>query len=634
MRALREGQPGSTVDGAWWLLPTSPQRLVRWTHDDGRGRQCGTNPAAWIPELAELDETVVELPAGNVDADTRASLTRAALQSDGVTVSGTGAQVIVSGPGTGSIGGSIDDAGGGFLWGCRREVPNSTGNPIDAPLLTHMTTPAGPHRLRAVAVPVFAGSSTETIAIELYTGGVGLTADFTGTARVWSSGPVQCPDGDGVVVVPLLPSEIVELDATSLWVLVRGQCVDTHPGLHSTGDTVGSDLTDRQIIVLSGVSSDPTVAAPTSLAAPGVGISGAYSVKQMVAIGLDAAPYVGDGERRGEQGMHSDLVFVRAQSTLGAGANVGVVTPVPDVLGIVATRHDVAVGSTHDSGRQFRLHAFDVDGLLDADVDGGPLLWEGETSGTATETWVSVDVADVPLTPGGYAMLTARGNGGISIRFEDGSLGQADRSPAAFDAADPMDFAWSQGAGDPDSPEVEINATSPTHSTDPSVPIEGPFDSTNSFRPGNYPGQRFAWRVPGDQVANVDAGGSSSSAAILAGEATTMDLYGQLRSFAAGDDVLDATATVADTGAVVVPAGTPHQRAVVVAGLLSVASSTTLTVRSGNGSGRVLVSALPIAAGSPLPAAALALFAEAGQGLWLQAGPGGSIVVRLVYRYA
>ncbi len=306
----------------------------------------------------------------------------------------------------------------------------------------------------------------------------------------------------------LAPSEVFAVDAASLWILVRGQCTNTHPGLHSTGDLTGSDLTDRQIIVLSGVSTDPAVAAPSSLAAPGVGISGAFSVKQMVAVGLDAAPYIGNGERRGVQGMHSDIVFTRSQSTLGAGANVGVVTPIPYLIGIVATRHEVAVGSTHDSGRQFRLHGFGVDGLLDAEIDGGPVLWDaGETTGTATEAWVGLDLADVPLTPGAFAMLEVRGNGGISIRFEDGSLGQADRSPAAFDAADPMDFAWSQGAGDPDSPEVEINASSPTHSTDPAVPIEGPFDATSSFRPGNYPGQRFHWRVAGDSVANASQGG-------------------------------------------------------------------------------------------------------------------------------
>ncbi len=473
-RAARSGQYGSSYAMAYVANDTD---YWWWTHNG-----VGPDPGDWIAALAGKTGHVTDIAAGNRTAAQVGAATRAAHS-----LGGSGATVAF--PGTCSAGTvPIASAGAAGLWGNRNESATARGNPITIPLGQHFTSPSASSFVASIRVNLD-GDGTEPVSVAVYTGGS--AADPNGGVLAISY--TVTPNGPAwYTYVPTAAEAFALASSTSTRIIVNASTSNatSYPGFNQgDGSGLDSDLTDMNLEIydatVAGGGFDNSQPWPSTLS--GRSYTNPFGLRMLVAIEYRQAPFCSDASRRGFVGVHTDQIFGGQQSALtfpdAAGANVYVGVTMPTLIGMEQDRHEVAAGGTHDSGAQFRLPCYSGGSIGDA--SGATLATDvGQTSGTATQAWLGVDVVgSVPIASGATLQLDTRGNGGITIRYAtSGSpeIASPDWSPA--DLASNNEFETNSGS---------------TNSTDDAVAAEATVDGTGGTNPGNYPGRRVRWRTPG-----------------------------------------------------------------------------------------------------------------------------------------
>lgn len=495
-RAFIEGHGGSSAAGAYLRIEASSgtSRYAYCTIDG-----IGFDPGPLVAELAGFEGVEVALTGPTVSAAARATAYAAALApyyttaADGADLEITGALASVT------VGGAFTSRGSAGLYGNHTSQPATNGNPFNGALAVHGTFTAGP--ALATAIGILLGTPAgDDVRIGLYTGGS--STSFVGTTLVAEGIVNATDDGSGNVYawLPLTVAQALELaDNTSVWLTAKcntGGTTGIHPALALVGDS--EDWTARNLVIFSGMSTDPAVAFPATLDGEASDIDTGFGVVMMAAIEYRTAPFVGDASIGGAttsgvlHGVHTDAVLGASQSELlipdAGGANVFAGFTPPPIPGKRLTRLEVAIGDTHSA--QFRVACYEGGTLGDA--DGATLIADaGLTSGSAANAWTGINVAGEPALPDTDPIhVVFRGNGGVTIRYAASGAPEGVNLPD-----DPADYAM--GALD----EFEINTSNPSHSTDPADPFESPIvGDASDFNPGNWPGVRFYWRVPGDTV--------------------------------------------------------------------------------------------------------------------------------------
>lgn len=502
-RAGIEGRYGSTVNGAHTILPANADGdtdyYLWWSHDGNN-----LDPGDHVAALSGMTGIEVALGSGNHTASARATATCTAIDSasiDNWTCDPSGAVATITGTIDAvsvEVGGAYTARGSAALWGNHTTAALTNGNPFNAVIAVHGTFDDGPAVLTSLCMLLGTAEADDTVRLALYTGGSSVS--FVGTALAGEC--TTSLDGSGYACCQLDAAETIALaDNTSVWLV--GKCDqdggNTHPAFSNVGGAQ-EDWTNRNlVIVTAGISNDPTVAYPSSLA--GITIDESNAVVMMAAFETRATPLVGDGSLGGATtnglvlGVHTDAVLAASESNLTApdpgGANVFASLTTPSILGMLMTRSEIAA---HDiSGGQFRIAEY-IGGAI-GNPNGATLLQDhGQVSGSASMAWVGLNASPEVAIPASTVLhMGVRGDGGVAIGFA------ANASPDAADPADdPSDFGRSNSV------EYETNTANPALSTDDADPFETPFATdADDIAPTNFPGRGIRFRVAGDSVAVV-----------------------------------------------------------------------------------------------------------------------------------
>lgn len=501
-RAAIEGRYGSTANLAHWALPQNANGTtdyyVWWSHGG-----YNADPGDHVAALSGWTGIEVALGSGPITAASRASSTISAINGAGAGLSASGdeAGLIVSGDinaATCAVGTTYTSRGTAGLFGNHTSAVLTNGNPFNDAIAVHGTFTAGPAVLTAIGV-LLGTPAGESVRIALYTGGT--SSSFVGTTLVADGIVSATDDGSGNVYawLALTAAQSAALaDNASIWLTAKTNAGGTlFPAFSNVGGAQ-EDWTNRNLVIFSGIDTDPTVAWPSTLEGEPSDIDTGNAVVMMGALEYRTAPYCGDCSLGGTTtsglllGIHDDAVLTSEESSLTSpdplGANVSASLVTPAILGMLLTRSEVGVGTSHTD--QFRLAEY-----LGASVgnpDGATLLQDHAlTTGTATSSWVGIDASpEVAIAASTAIHMTTRGNGGISIRFASPG-----NEFVVSPADNPSDFATSA------TDEYETASANTAHSTDPTDVYETPFAThVSDITPDNYPARRLRYRVAGDTV--------------------------------------------------------------------------------------------------------------------------------------
>ena len=468
--AMLRGAAGSNRTGAYVETATSYAYSL---HTDGAGNVVGYNPGQWVAALDGKTGIPVTHAAG-----LRTAAQVAADYRSATGWGGSGADLEV--PNYVGVGDSWASRGGAQMWGNRAQVNAQTGGAMGEVLATHGVSPTGERLLTAIAVYLVGADPSEEIKVALYLGGD--ASDYTAAVLLMSR--VFTASGTGWAILPLTPSEVAFLNADDVWALVGGITLTTMPGFSG----LALDWTDQNVLQLD-VDPDPDVAFPASLVAASTTAN--YNLRQMIALELRAAPYVGDGSWEAVIGVRSDDVLGSSlQSDLpgpgGSGANVQMAMQTPNMPGMVVVRSEVAVGTEHTT--QFRV-GLRAGGSIGNPTGSTRVSDLGATTGSSTNAWAqsSAGVGDA-VAANTLVHLGIRSNTGtVSVRYAAWDSGLVD-PPGS-----PVDFVGGVLS------EYESGAANASYSTNQAVAIESSFTADASdIQPGNYPGMRLLVRVVGD----------------------------------------------------------------------------------------------------------------------------------------
>jgi hypothetical protein len=500
-----EGRGGGTANLAYAALPaldpdTAADNYYVWWSQNGYNADPGNHVSA----LSGWTGIEVALGAGAVTASSRATSTRSAINASPapVSASGSGADVLVTGQidsASCAVGGGYAARGAAGLFGHHTRSRLTNGNPFNDAIAVHGTFTAGPAVLTAIGV-LLGTPAGESVRVALYTGGT--STSFTGTTLVAEGIVSATDDGTGNVYawLTLTAAQSVALaDNLSIWVVAKANAGGAlHPAFSSLGGSQ-EDWTDRNLVIFTGgsINVDPTVAFPASLAGLASDIATGNPVAMMAAIEYRTAPFasnasVGSTGASGILlGMHTDGVLAASESALvvpdAGGANVFAALQLPAIAGKLETRRETAL---HDiSGGQMRTGEYG--GGTAGNPNGATRVADhGAVSAGASMAWVAQAVSpEVALPDSGVLHIGIRGNGGIAVGFVAGASPDSANPPD-----DPSDFS-------PTSTEYETNTGNPAHSTNDAVAFESTFATdADDLQPGNFPGVRIRWRVPGDTI--------------------------------------------------------------------------------------------------------------------------------------
>lgn len=502
-RAFMEGRGGSSGNGAHLMLPANAngvEDVYVWCSQGGRNMDPGDHVVA----LAGWTGIEVALDAGMVDASTRATAYASAINTAGIaglSASAVGGQLTVSGnidAVSCAPGGAYTARGAAGLFGHHTSADFTNGNPFNDAIAVHGTFTAGPGVLSAIGV-LLGTPSGESVRVAFYTGGT--STSFTGTTLI-ADGIVTATGSGNVwawLTLTAAQSAMVA-DNASVWVVAKANAGGTLFPAFSTL-AASEDWTARNLVIFSGINTDPTVAWPSTLEGEPSDIDTGNAVVMMAAFEYRTAPFVGDCSLGGATtqgirfGMHTDNVLAASESALTSpdplGANVLAGLVSPSILGMLETRRETAL---HDvSGGAMRTAEYS--GGAVGDPDGATVLQDhGAVTAGATMEWVGQNASPEVAIPAATPLhLAIRGNGGITVGYVDGSIGGNDLIASPPD--NPSDFAVTA------TDEYETNTDNPAHSTNDATAFETPFNtSVTDIQPGNWPGMRVYFRVPGDAV--------------------------------------------------------------------------------------------------------------------------------------
>lgn len=503
-RAFIEGHGGSTGNLAYWALPANAQGstdyYVWWSHNG-----YNADPGDHVAALSGYTGIEVALGSGSISAATRATATISALNGvgDGLSASGNASALVVSGnidAATCAVGTAYTGRGTAGLFGNHTSAVFTNGNPFNDAIAVHGTFTAGPAVLTAIGI-LLGTPNGEQVRVALYSGGT--SSSFTGTTLVADGIVTATDDGSGNVYawLTLTAAQSAALaDNTSIWVVAKTNAGGTlYPAFSNLGGSQ-EDWTNRNLVIfdVGQINLDPTVAFPSTLEGLTSDIATGNAVAMMAAIEYRTAPFCSDCSLGGTTtnglilGMHTDNVLAASESALtspdAGGANVLATLTTPAILGMLETRRETAL---HDiSSGQMRTAEY-TGGTLGNPNGATRLQDHGAIAGSASMAWVGQNASPEVAIPASTALhMAIRGNGGVAVGFVAGA------SPASANPPDdPSDFAT--GATD----EYETNTANPAHSTDDTVAYETPFATdADDLQPGNFPGMRIRFRVPGDTV--------------------------------------------------------------------------------------------------------------------------------------
>jgi hypothetical protein len=160
-------------------------------------------------------------------------------------------------------------------------------------------------------------------------------------------------------------------------------------------------------------------------------------------------------------------------------------TPNPGLLGMQLSSWHMVYGTQHST----QMRAFVAQGGSIGDGDGSTVLWQSQTSGSATDAWVSVSASGAVSDTGVIWWGVVNNVSTANLRF---SL-NANRETATPDW-DPADWT--------DASEYEIFNTSGAFTTAPGTTISSPISAgiADTATNTNYPGSAITIVVPADTV--------------------------------------------------------------------------------------------------------------------------------------
>lgn len=504
-RAFIEGHGGSTGNFAYWALPANAQGstdyYVWWSHNG-----YNADPGDHVAALSGYTGIEVALGSGSISAATRATATISAINGvgDGLSASGNASALVVSGnidAATCAVGTTYTGRGTAGLFGSHTSEGVSNGGAFNAVLAAHCTFTAGPAPVTGIGIPLGTPDPGDLVRLWIGVGGDSTSPDGCVMIAQGTVAPVtgsQPAIGGVWAFLPLTAAQVASIpDNSSVWIFAKcNQTGGTHPVFETPGS---SDLTNRNLYwVTAGESTDPAVAFPTTIDVSGWTVDETNAVVMMCAFEYRAAPFCSDCSLGGTTtsglilGIHTDNVLAASESALtspdAGGANVLATLTTPAILGMLETRRETAL---HDiSSGQMRTAEY-TGGSLGNPNGAARLQDHGAIAGSASMAWVGQNASPEVAIPASTALhMAIRGNGGVAVGFVAGA------SPASANPPDdPSDFAT--GATD----EYETNTANPAHSTDDTVAYETPFATdADDLQPGNFPGMRIRFRVPGDTV--------------------------------------------------------------------------------------------------------------------------------------
>lgn len=498
-QASIQGTHGSTRSGLYWVIPATgseTDRYVWWSHDDGDGRQTGLDPGNYVAALSGYTGVEVPLAAGPLSASAVATATRTALSGLYTTIGGTGADVSIEGEidsATCSVGGMWSPSSAG-AWGTRRSTPQFTGNPLSGRIGQFGVSPAAD--VIVTALGMYLAASTDDVRVALYSGGT--QASLTGTALV---AEVVIPAGDtGWRWGVLTADEAATLSSSTniRWVAKSNGTSD--PGYIAVSDLVGTDFPDAgagstyDLEIYDTMSTDPSVAFPSTLAGEGITTAGAYAMFGMqyqTADGTSATWTTRIGTHIPDPTDLDQTSSLTVPDAGGADLYMGVAHP--GILGMQLTAWAVCF-STHTA--QLRAHV--VQGGSVGSSVGGTVLWQAQTTGSDTGTWHEEAIANVALADDSSVLHWGCRNNAATAAFRfafqaDRALNSPDSNPADWSDASEFEIFRS----------VNGNGTGgDVHETNPAVAVASPIatDGGGTAANTNYPGAYLRLRVPPDTV--------------------------------------------------------------------------------------------------------------------------------------
>ncbi len=497
-QASLQGTHGSTRAGLYWRIPatgTETDRYVWWSHDDGDGRYTGIDPGDHAAELAGYTGIEVQLDAGAVSASDVATATRTALSGLYSTIGGTGADVSIDGEidsASCTVGGMWDPTSLG-AWGSRRSTPQFTGNPLSGRVGQFAVSPAADVIVTAIGI-CLAASATD-VRVSVYSGGS--QASLTGTTL---EAEVVIPAGaTGWRWGVLTASQVFSLASATNIRLVAKSNGTSDPGYILASDLVGADFPDSgggstyALEIYDTMSTDPSVAFPSTLAGEGITTSPVYVMMAMQYLEPDGTSAVWTTRVGTQIDDPTDLDQVSSLTVPDAGgADLYMGVAHPGILGLQLTAWACCF-STHTT--QLRAHV--AQGGTVGDAVGASVLWQSQTSGSDVDTWHEESISNVALADSGVIHWGCRNNAATAaFRF-------------AFQANRALNSPNSNPADWSDASEFEIfrsvngNGTGGNvHETNPTVAVASPIATNGGATANNtnYPGAYLRLRVPPDTV--------------------------------------------------------------------------------------------------------------------------------------
>lgn len=488
--AWRHGTYGHTAWGIYWQLDLEGGGgHYIWFTMDG----AGVDPGTYVAGLAGYTGHQCDMTGPTITASARAALVRA-LSISGITIGGSGA--------TASFTGALSGASVGGMWGgsefgaggTRRNTAAFATNDLNGRISQSWTHGGG--TVVPTALGMYRDDTSAACRLALYSGGTAGAGGHTAAALV-TEVLIAAGGATGWVFVEVPADEVATIANGAVLRLVAKSNSTMEPGYIGIGDLTGTDFANN-LEVFDTMSTDPTVAFPATLAAETADTSNAvYALMAVQYRSTDgtSAIYttrwgIQDSVAVGDLAQTSSLTVPDA---LGAELYMGAAPP--PLLGMELHRHGIAHGTAWGS----QMRAFVAQGGISGDASGATILWQAQTSGSATAAWVEV-------TPAGTVAVDDSDRLWWGVKNDDAAANfrfalNANRETAVPDD-DPGDFV--------DASEYEIFATATgdgtppaVYDTDPANAIVSPVDpgTAATATNANYPGAYLILRVPADTVA-------------------------------------------------------------------------------------------------------------------------------------
>jgi hypothetical protein len=463
---------------------------VYWTQDDGDGRYCGIDPGPYVAALAGYTGVEVQLAAGAVTASARATATRSALSGLYTSVGGSGADVAITGEldaatcAIGGLGGSTE-AG---MFGTRRQTPQFNTTALSGRVGQFGVSPA--FDCTVTAIGIYLSDAATNVRVAIYSGGT--QGSLTGTTL---EAEVVIPSGgtDAWTWTALTASQVFDLPTSTNFRIVLKSNGTSEPGYTAVATLTGVDWPDAgggstySLEIYDTMSTDPSVAFPASLSGEGITTSGVYVHAAFQYTAADGT----SGVFTTRIGISPDITpaALAQTSSLTApdanGAALFMGTPNPGLLGMQLSSWHMVYGTQHST----QMRAFVAQGGSIGDGDGSTVLWQSQSSGSATDAWVSVAASGAVSDTGVIWWGVVNNVSTANLRF---AL-NANRETATPDW-DPADWV--------DASEYEIFNTSGAFTTAPGTTISSPISAgvATTATNTNYPGSAITIVVPADTV--------------------------------------------------------------------------------------------------------------------------------------